>query len=77
MRYYWRMADYIDRVLVTVQEAAEIAGCSQATIKSSIKDGRIVGEKIGRQWLVDSSSLRGLRIYRPWERKKENPTPTL
>lgn len=43
--------------LVSVAEAAEIAGCSQKTICQKLRDGDLEGMKVGlRVWLVSRSA---------------------
>ena len=42
----------------TVQEAAELAGVSDRTVKSRIKDGTLRAKKISGEWRIYPASLR-------------------
>jgi excisionase family DNA binding protein len=47
-----------DNQMLTTQEAAEIAGVSDAYIRQLlIEDKRLHGEKFGRQWMIRRSEL--------------------
>jgi excisionase family DNA binding protein len=44
--------------LLTTQEAAEIAGVSDAYIRQLLLEGkRLRGEKFGRQWMIQRAEL--------------------
>lgn len=53
-----------DRQRLTTQEAADIAGVSDAYIRQLLIEGRkLHGEKFGRQWVIARSELeRWLRV---------------
>jgi len=44
------------RRMVTVAQAAELAGADESTVRRALATGRIRGEKPGRDWLVDAAS---------------------
>jgi len=47
--------------LLSVAEAAELAGCSDTTIRNKLRAGELEGEKIGRLvWMVRRSSVEDL-----------------
>ena len=47
--------------LVTVAEAAEIAGCCEPTIRKKVRNGELEGERIGaRVWMVSRSAAEKL-----------------
>src|SRR5258708_5056165 len=46
-----------NRVLITTTEACEMAGVTSAYIQRLLRDGRIEGVKLGRDWLIYEDSL--------------------
>lgn len=51
---------------VTTSEAAEIIGCNASRIRQLMKAGKLRGERVGRDWLVDRKSA---EEYRDTDRK--------
>jgi excisionase family DNA binding protein len=49
--------------LKTVIEAAEILGISGRRVRKLLEEGRIDGEKVGRDWLVYDTSYQRLKPY--------------
>ena len=43
---------------VTVSEAARYADCHQETVKRWLREGRLLGQKIGLVWYIDVTDLR-------------------
>jgi excisionase family DNA binding protein len=46
--------------IVTTLEAAELAGCSDGTIRKLCIDGTLLSKKHGREWLVSASAAKAL-----------------
>ncbi|HHT7151677.1 helix-turn-helix domain-containing protein [Bacillus thuringiensis] len=47
--------------VIDVNEAASILNVSPGHIKNLCAQGKIVAKKIGKTWVIDKSSLRGVR----------------
>jgi excisionase family DNA binding protein len=43
--------------ILTVEEAAELAGCNARTMKQLLRDGILPGTKLGRYWKVPRAEL--------------------
>ena len=41
----------------TVQEAAQILHVNERTVREWIKNGKLVGKKLGRRWLIPESEV--------------------
>jgi excisionase family DNA binding protein len=50
----------IDDIVTTV-EAAELAGCTDGTIRKLCIAGEILSKKHGREWLVSAAAAKALR----------------
>jgi excisionase family DNA binding protein len=46
--------------IVTTLEAAELAGCSDGTIRKLCIDGTLLSKKHGREWLVSAAAAKAL-----------------
>ena len=44
--------------LISLAEAAELSGMSQSHIRLLVRTGKILGKKIGRNWVTTEESLR-------------------
>ncbi len=54
--------------MITVQEAARRLGRSIEQVRRYLREGKLRGERIGRQWFIDEASLASLPIrYRRQE----------
>ncbi|MBN1975940.1 MAG: helix-turn-helix domain-containing protein [Anaerolineae bacterium] len=42
---------------ITTAEAAALAGCKPVTVRWWLKEGKVKGRKVGRDWLVNRASL--------------------
>lgn len=58
---------------VTTSEAAEIIGCVARRVRQLLQAGKLVGKRMGRDWLVDRSSA---EAYRDSARKPGRPFKT-
>jgi excisionase family DNA binding protein len=47
--------------MLTLAEAASILGLSPGTLRWQIRNGRLVGQKVGRDWLVAPSEVERYR----------------
>ncbi len=45
-------------VIYTVMELSKLLNTTPQTVRKYINEGRIKGNKIGRQWLVDEDAVR-------------------
>ncbi len=64
--------------LLTLAQAGEMAGLAPVTLRMLVAQGRIPGQKIGRDWLVAPSDVRTyLKTRRPPGRpsKVARPSP--
>lgn len=53
-----------DEPLVTSGQAAERIGCTSRAIRLALEEGRLLGRKFGRQWLIGESDLEDYRFGR-------------
>lgn len=53
--------------LISVPDAAKRAGVARNTIHRAVKDGKIKGRKIGRDWFVEVSDIER------WQREAYRP----
>lgn len=44
-------------IVYTVQELSELLNTTPQTVRKFINEGKIKGNKIGRQWLVEESAV--------------------
>ena len=51
-----------EQVLLSVTEAAKIAGVSRTAVYYALQEGRLRGQRIGRAWAIDE---RDLDAWRP------------
>lgn len=60
------MSDNVDD-LIPVPEAAKRAGVARNTMHRAVKDGRIKGRKLGRDWFVHANDIERWQkeSYRP------------
>ena len=58
--------------LISLAEAAELSGMSQSHIRLLVRTGKILGKKIGRNWVTTEQSL---RIYLAMERRPGPKSP--
>jgi excisionase family DNA binding protein len=60
--------------LLTVQEVARILGCSQQYVRQLLRQGRLPGQKVGRDWVIPEGAVEGLQARRgrpsEWEAVK-------
>lgn len=56
--------------LVSVAEAAARADIHPASMRRVVKEGRVAGQKIGRDWWVEETSLQAYRPVRKPRRSK-------
>jgi excisionase family DNA binding protein len=59
---------------LTVEQAAEIAGCSAANIRFALKAGSLKGDKFGKMWVIWSDNLEAWMkadIHKPGPKKKK------
>jgi excisionase family DNA binding protein len=56
---------------VTTSEAAEIIGCVDSRVRQLLRDKKLVGQRVGRDWLVSRKSA---VAYRDSDRKP-GPVP--
>ena len=49
--------DYMDKQLLTVQEAAEIFGVNYQTMCRWLRQGLIKGKKVGKLWRIHRDNL--------------------
>jgi len=48
--------------IISVPQAAEILGITQRAVIKAIKAGKIEARKLGREWMLDETSV---RAYKP------------
>jgi len=48
--------------IISVPQAAEILGITQRAVIKAIKAGKIQARKLGREWMLDETSV---RAYKP------------
>ena len=60
--------------LISLQEAAELSGLSQAHIRLLVRNGEVWGKKIGRNWVTTEQAVREYlaRGERPGRKPKTN-----
>ena len=60
--------------LLTVQEVARMLGCSQQYVRQLLREGRLPGQKVGRDWVIREGAVEGLQARRgrpsEWEAVK-------
>jgi excisionase family DNA binding protein len=56
--------------LITTAEAGEILGVSSKRVVHLIHAGRLVAEKVGRDWLIDPRALKAVRKRKPGRPRK-------
>lgn len=60
---------------ISTAEAAKLIGCVSTRVRKLLRENRIAGERVGRDWLVQKASA---EAYAASERKpgpKGKPTP--
>lgn len=70
------MENGIETGLVTVKEAAELLGLSARRVRQFIEEGRLPGQKIGRQWLLKRSDVIVFATKPRTVGRPEKPVPT-
>lgn len=63
--------------LLTVNEAAELFGCTIRTIYHDIKRGRLPHYRVGRKIRIDRQDLLVKRGEQPTEDKANHPKPSI
>lgn len=59
---------------ISVAEAADQLGVSPVAVRLRLADGRLAGQRVGRQWLVDIRSLNDLKHNRPAPGRPMSPS---
>jgi excisionase family DNA binding protein len=50
----------VERLAISIKEAAEALGVNPYTVRNYIRDGKLIASKIGRRVLIEPSELRRL-----------------
>jgi excisionase family DNA binding protein len=67
--------DYKSDEWITTAEAAKLAGYKPAHIRYLVKEGHVIGQKFGRDWMINQESIQsyvrkmkelGPAKYDPW-----------
>jgi excisionase family DNA binding protein len=48
------------QLFYTVKEAAEILGISEFTVRVWLRDGKIIGKRVGRLWRINKESVNAI-----------------
>jgi len=61
--------------LISLREAAKISGLSQPHLSLLIRQGKLWGEKIGRNWVTTKQAIRDYLALnlKPGPKSKKNP----
>ncbi|WP_439623399.1 helix-turn-helix domain-containing protein [Gemmata sp.] len=46
---------------MTTAQAAQLIGCNDSRVRQLLKSGKIIGRRVGRDWLVDRTSAEAWR----------------
>ncbi len=49
--------------LLNTAQAAEILGVSERRVRALITDGKLIAQKVGRDYAIEERALRSVRIY--------------
>jgi len=50
--------------LLNTAQAAEILGVSERRVRSLITEGKLIAQKVGRDYAIEEKALRSVKIYR-------------
>jgi len=57
--------------LLTTAQAAQRLGIAESTVKLLLREGRLKGEKHGRDWIIPADTLAGAVIHKRGRPKRE------
>jgi excisionase family DNA binding protein len=49
--------------LLSAEQAADRLGVSVARVKQLLAEGKLKGQKVGKQWIIQESALKSVTIY--------------
>lgn len=59
--------------LLTTAEAAQRLEVAESTVRLLLKDGRLKGVRLGRDWAIPEENLAGVVVHDRGRRRKETP----
>lgn len=73
VRYSLGMEGYI-----STAGAAKIIGCVDSRVRQLLRDGKLIGERVGRDWLVQKASAEAYRDteHKPGPKPSQDKKPT-
>jgi excisionase family DNA binding protein len=63
--------------LLNTAQAAEILGVSERRVRALITDGKLIAQKIGRDYAIEEKALRSVKVYRKPGRPHKSKTKSM
>jgi excisionase family DNA binding protein len=63
--------------LLNTAQAAEILGVSERRVRALITDGKLIAQKIGRDYAIEEKALRSVKVYRKPGRPPKSKTKSM